>query len=170
MASAPGTIRRLALCTSLCILAGVCSLTAACTAQLDTHGDHIEADRLAQIRPGAQTREDIAQLLGSPSSTSVFDDERWYYISDIVETRSIFDREVKERQVVTIRFNREGVVSEVDDFGLERGREIELVERETPSFGESVNIINQVMGNLGRFNNAGMGRQRRGPPSPGGGY
>jgi outer membrane protein assembly factor BamE (lipoprotein component of BamABCDE complex) len=169
MASAPGTIRRLALCTSICILAGVGALTAACTAQLDTHGDHIEADRLAQIRPGVQTREDVAQLLGSPSSTSVFDSERWYYISDMVETRSIFDREVKERQVVTIRFNREGVVSEVDDFGLERGREVELVERETPSFGESVNFFNQVVGNLGRFNNAGSGQQRRGPPSPYGG-
>jgi outer membrane protein assembly factor BamE (lipoprotein component of BamABCDE complex) len=69
-----------------------------------------------------------------------------------VETRSIFDRQVKERHVVTIRFNGEGIVSEVDDFGLERGREVELVERETPSFGESVNLLSQVMGNLGRFN------------------
>jgi outer membrane protein assembly factor BamE (lipoprotein component of BamABCDE complex) len=152
MASASGNIRRLALCTSICILAGAGSLTAACTAQLDTHGDHIEADRLAQIRPGVQTKDDVAQLLGSPSSTSVFDDERWYYISDIVETRSIFDRQVKERHVVTIRFNGEGIVSEVDDFGLERGREVELVERETPSFGESVNFLSQLMGNLGRFN------------------
>ena len=169
MASAPGTTRRLALCMSIGILSGVCALTAACTAELDTHGDHVEAGRLAQIRPGVQTREDVAQLLGSPSSTSVFDDERWYYISDVVETRSIFDREVKERQVVAIRFNREGVVSEVDDFGLERGREVELVKRETPSFGESVNFFNQVVGNLGRFNNAGSGQQRRGPPSPYGG-
>ena len=166
MASASGTIRRLALCTSICILSGVCALTIACTAELDTHGDHIEAGRLAQIRPGVQTREDVAQLLGSPSSTSVFDDERWYYISDVVETRSIFEREVKERQVVTIRFNGQGVVSEVDDFGLERGREVDLVARETPSFGESVDFLSQVVGNLGRFNNAASGQQRRGPPSP----
>jgi outer membrane protein assembly factor BamE (lipoprotein component of BamABCDE complex) len=170
MASASGTIRRLALCTSICILSGVCELTIACTAELDTHGDHVEAGRLAQIRPGVQTREDVAQLLGSPSSTSVFDDERWYYISDVVETRSIFEREVKERQVVTIRFNGQGVVSEVDDFGLERGREVDLVARETPSFGEAVDFLSQVMGNLGRFNNAGSGQQRRGPPSPSGGY
>jgi outer membrane protein assembly factor BamE (lipoprotein component of BamABCDE complex) len=167
MASSPRTIRRLALCASICILTGVDALTAACTAQLDTHGDHVEADRIAQIRPGVQTREDVAQLLGSPSSKSVFDDERWYYISDVVETRSIFDREVKQRQVVAIRFDRAGVVSEVDDFGLERGREVEVVARETPSFGESVGFLSQVMGNLGRFNNAGSGQQqRRGLPSP----
>ena len=154
----------------MAILAGMTLLSAACAGRIDAHGDRLEADRLAQIRPGVQTREDVAQILGSPSSTSVFGEESWYYISDLVETRSIFDREITDRQVVTVRFNGDGVVSQVDAFGLERGKEVEVVERETPSFGESVTILNQLMGNLGRFNNAGMGQQRRGPPSPSGGY
>lgn len=169
MASAP-LLRRLALPTSIKILAGIALLTAGCAGRIDSHGDRLEADRLAQIRPGVQTREDVAQILGSPSSTSVFGEESWYYISDLVETRSIFDREITDRQVVTVRFNGDGVVSQVDAFGLERGKEVEVVERETPSFGESVTILNQLMGNLGRFNNAGMGQQRRGPPSPSRGY
>lgn len=169
MASAP-LLRRLAPPTSIKILAGIALLTAGCAGRIDSHGDRLEADRLAQIRPGVQTREDVEQILGSPSSTSVFGEESWYYISDLVETRSIFDREIKDRQVVTVRFN-DGVVRQVDAFGLERGKEVEVVERETPSFGESVTILNQLMGNLGRFNNAGMGQQRRGPPSPpSGGY
>jgi outer membrane protein assembly factor BamE (lipoprotein component of BamABCDE complex) len=169
MASVP-LLRRLALSTSMTMLAGIGLLTAGCAGQMNTHGDRLETDRLAQIRPGVQTREDIAQILGSPSSTSAFGEESWYYISDLVETRSIFDRETKDREVVTIRFNGSGVVSQIDAFGLERGREVELVERETPSFGESVTLLNQMMGNLGRFNNASMGQQRRGPSSPGGGY
>lgn len=169
MASAP-LLRRLAPPTSIKILAGIALLTAGCAGRIDSHGDRLEADRLAQIRPGVQTREDVEQILGSPSSTSVFGEESWYYISDLVETRSILDREIKDRQVVTVRFN-DGVVRQVDAFGLERGKEVEVVERETPSFGESVTILNQLMGNLGRFNNAGMGQQRRGPPSPpSGGY
>ena len=57
---------------------------------IDTHGDHVEADRLALIHPGTQNRDEVAQILGSPSSTSVFGEEAWYYISDVVETRSIF--------------------------------------------------------------------------------
>ena len=158
MASSPRTIRRLALCASICILTGVDALTAACTAQLDTHGDHVDSDRIAQIRPGVQTREDVGQLLGSPSSKSVFDDERWYYISDVVETRSIFDREVKQRQVVAIRFDREGVVSEVDDFGLERGREVEVVARETPSFGELVGFLSSGHGQPRPFQQRRVGR------------
>ena len=135
-------------------------MTVGCAGQIDTHGDRLEKDRLAQLRPGVQTREDVAQILGSPSSTSVFGEESWYYISDLVETRSIFGREVKDRQVVTIHFNNDGIVSQVDAFGLERGKEVEVVERETPSFGESVTILDQVMGNLGRFNRADTNPRR----------
>lgn len=134
------------------LIAAAGLLLAACSSQLATHGDQIDPDRLAQVRPGVHSRDDVAQLIGSPSSTSMFDGENWYYISDMVETRSIFDREVKERQVVTIRFDPQGIVREVDLFGLERGREVELVERETPSFGESVTFVDQVLGNFGRFN------------------
>jgi outer membrane protein assembly factor BamE (lipoprotein component of BamABCDE complex) len=136
-------------------------LLAGCSAQIDSHGEHLEENRLALVRPGAQNRDDVARLLGSPSSTSPFGDETWYYISDVVETRSIFDREVTERQVVTIRFDPQGIVREVDMFGLEKGREIELVERETPSFGESLTFFDQLVGNLGRFNREQMNQPRR---------
>jgi outer membrane protein assembly factor BamE (lipoprotein component of BamABCDE complex) len=159
MTSAPRLLR-LAMSASVTILTGIGLLTAGCAGQLNTHGDRLEANRLVQVRPGMQTRDDVARILGSPSSTSVFGEEIWYYISDVVETRSIFDRETKDRQVVTIRFDGSGVVREVDTFGLERGKEVELVKRETPSFGESVTFVNQVMGNLGRFNRADTAPRR----------
>ncbi len=127
-------------------------LLAGCIAQINKHGDQVDADRLEMIRPGVQNRDDVAKLLGSPSSTSAFGDEAWYYVSDVVETYSIFDSDVTERQVVTVRFDDRGVVKEVGEFGLDRGHEVELVTRETPSFGEELTIMDQLMGNLGRFN------------------
>lgn len=134
-------------------------LLAGCTAQMDSHGEQVDADRLKAVQPGVQNRDEVARILGSPSSTSAFGDESWYYISDVTETRSIFDSKVTERQVVTVRFDQQGVVKEVDMFGLERGREVELVERETPSFGESSSLLGQFMGNLGRFNADQMQQQ-----------
>jgi outer membrane protein assembly factor BamE (lipoprotein component of BamABCDE complex) len=133
-------------------LAGATSMMTACVAQYDTHGEQVDPKRLAVIHPGVQTKDDVAQLLGSPSSVAVFDDETWYYISDTEERRSVFERDVVERQIVTVQFDTQGVVKSVDLFGKERSQEVELVERETPSFGESVNFLDQVLGNIGRFN------------------
>ena len=155
MASVLQLLRRLST------IAAVSAAIAACAPQLNTHGDHIEADRLALIQPGTQNRDEVAQILGSPSSTSVFGEEAWYYVSDVVETRSIFSRKVTERQVVTIRFDEQGVVKELDMYGLDRGQEVALVERETPSFGESTNFFTDLLGNLGRFNRADTQPQRR---------
>lgn len=151
--------------------------SAGCVAQRDTHGEPVDPEKLLQLRPGVQTKDDVARLLGSPASTSVFDRENWYYISDTEERFSVFEREFVERQVVIITFDQRGVVTGVDAFGRERGREVELVTRETPSFGESVSFLDQVMSNLGRFNSAGGQQQRGGrggggsgiPGSPGGG-
>jgi len=124
----------------------------ACSPQVQTHGDKVEADRVARISPGAQSKDDVIRLLGSPSSTAVFDDETWYYISSVVENNSIFDREVTERQVLVVRFDNGGVVRAVEEFGLERGRKVNIVDRETPSFGESQSFLQQILGNIGRFN------------------
>lgn len=135
-------------------------LLAGCVAQVNSHGEHVDPDRLQAVRPGVQNRDDVARVLGSPASTSAFGDESWYYISDTIKTYSIFDSDVTERQVVTVRFDQQGIVKEVDMFGLERGREVELVDRETPSFGESGSLLDQFMGNIGRFNADQMQRQQ----------
>ncbi len=139
-------------------------LLAGCVAQVDSHGEHVDPDRLQAVRPGVQNRDDVARVLGSPASTSAFGDESWYYISDVIEKYSIFDSKVTERQVVTVRFDQQGIVKEVDMFGLERGREVEMVDRETPSFGESGNLLDQFMGNIGRFNADQMQQPRRQGP------
>lgn len=158
MASVLHLLRQL---SAIAAVSTAVAVVAACTPRYNTHGDHVEADRLALIHPGSQSRDEVAQILGSPSSTSVFGEESWYYISDVVETRSIFSRKVTERQVVTVRFDQQGVVKETDMFGLDRGQEVALVERETPSFGESTNFFTDLLGNLGRFNRNDTQPQRR---------
>jgi outer membrane protein assembly factor BamE (lipoprotein component of BamABCDE complex) len=125
---------------------------AACEGKLATHGDPIDAVELTRIRPGISTRADVIAALGSPSNVPLFDNNAWYYMSDREQTIAFLAPESIERQVVTIRFDDQGVVSSIDQFGLERGREIDVVSRETPSFGQSPTIIQQMMGNLGRFN------------------
>lgn len=127
----------------------------ACASRTQTHGDPIVAERLASIVPRTHTKADVQAALGSPSSTSPFVDNAWYYISARMEGFAFYPNEEVERQVVVIRFDPQNVVSAVELIELEQGRKIAIVDRETPSFGEDPSILQQFLGNIGRFEKSG---------------
>jgi len=139
-----------------CVVAvAFCIGIAACAPRLDTRGYQFDPDTLSQIVPGTHTRDDVAEILGSPSSTALLDSELWYYIGNQTETFAFFEPKVIDREVVTIVFDKDGVVSTIDAFGLERGRNFDFVERETPTTGSKLTLLDQLLGNLGRFNKGG---------------
>ncbi|HLS68977.1 MAG TPA: outer membrane protein assembly factor BamE, partial [Kiloniellales bacterium] len=76
----------------------------------------------------------------------------WYYIGQRTERVAFFKPDVTERQVVEIMFDETDRVSEMKVIGLEEGQEVELVERVTPTEGRDLTILQQFLGNLGRFN------------------
>ncbi len=125
---------------------------AACGVRVDTRGNLPDPERLAEIEPGVHTRQQVFEIIGSPSSIANFNDETWYYISERTETFAFFAPEVKERQVLVLRFDGAGVLADLQTLSLEHGRDIELVDRETPSVGNEITLLEQLVGNLGRFN------------------
>ncbi len=122
-----------------------------CSGRVNTHGDKVDSDRLTEVVPGQHTRDDVAAILGSPSTISAFDGESWYYISNRTETLAFLAPEVTEQQVIVITFNNEGVVTEIDTLGLDQRREIDIVDRETPTTGNDISILDEFIGNIGRF-------------------
>lgn len=130
-------------------------LLAACAARVETHGNLPDPELLQEIKIGENTRDDVSLLLGTPSTKGVFGQETWLYISDRTETVAFFEPEVVERKVVVLQFDDSGVVSTMETVDLSAGQNIELVDRETPTRGNELTILEQVMGNLGRFNKEG---------------
>lgn len=124
---------------------------AACAPTVETRGNLPPPERLAQIRPGQQTRDQVAQILGTPSTLSAFGDPTWYYISYRTETTAFFRPEEVDRTVVAVDFDGGGRVQAVRTLGLEDGREVEFADRETPTAGKELTILQQFLGNLGRF-------------------
>ncbi len=133
-------------------MAAVALAVVACSPRIDSRGNLPDPDKLAEIKPGKHSRNDVAEILGSPSSIAVFDQETWYYISKRTETVAFFEADVAERQVVIVHFDKKGVVTGVETLGLERSHAVEPVERETPTAGAEMTIMQQLLGNMGRFN------------------
>ena len=99
----------------------------------------------------------MTKILGTPSSVSIFDDKSWYYISRRTEQVAFFEPDAEDQQVLIVNFDNQGIVSAVDHKGLEDGREINPVARATPAPGRELTFLEQLIGNLGKFNNTGGG-------------
>jgi outer membrane protein assembly factor BamE (lipoprotein component of BamABCDE complex) len=123
-----------------------------CAPQVTTHGYRLDEAALAQIEPGRTSQDQVLQLLGSPSSLSTFGDPIWYYVTQRTERMSFYQTEVVGQDVVTIAFDERGVVNGIERLGLEQAQEVALVDRETPTAGSELNMFEQCIGNIGRFN------------------
>lgn len=133
------------------LLAVIIGGAAGCTPTIDTRGNLPHAEDLAKITPGKTSRDDVQSLLGTPSSNLNYGGESWQYISSVFETTAFFRPELKDRKVIAIYFDDSGVVRSMTYKGLEDGKEIVLVDRETPTAGKELSILEQLLGNVGRF-------------------
>jgi outer membrane protein assembly factor BamE (lipoprotein component of BamABCDE complex) len=127
----------------------------ACTPQISTHGYRFDEASLAQLEPGRTTQDGVTRLLGSPSSVATFDPRVWYYISQRTEHKSFYQDRVVEQKVITVSFDDRGVLKSIDHHGLDDAHDVALVARETPTSGQELSLLQQFLGNIGRFNPPG---------------
>ena len=123
-----------------------------CVPQVSNHGYRLDEAALAQVEPGRTSRDEVVRLLGSPSALTTFDGSVWYYVSQRTERMSFYQEDVVNQDVVAITFDDLGTVTRVDRHGLDEAHEVSFVGRETPTAGTELNVFEQFIGNIGRFN------------------
>jgi outer membrane protein assembly factor BamE (lipoprotein component of BamABCDE complex) len=128
-----------------------------CSPDIEQRGYLPAHDQIAQIHPGKTTKDQVVQILGSPSSIGVFDPNAWYYISKRTSQTSFFLPKTTDQQVFIVDFNKDGVVAAVDHKGLKDAENITPAPGATPAPGRELTFLEQVIGNLGRFSNSAGG-------------
>lgn len=111
-----------------------------------------EGDIKDKITIGTSTKDEVLNKLGSPSSQSTFGNETWYYITSRQESVGFLKPEVVSDQVTRVQFDSGGVVSSIESFNQDDGRDFSLAKRTTPTEGHTLGFFEQVLGNIGRFN------------------
>ncbi|NNU80227.1 outer membrane protein assembly factor BamE [Halovulum dunhuangense] len=133
------------------ILCGFTLVLAACSPIVTVHG-YVPSDAdLAEITPGTDTIETVAQSVGRPSSTSLLGNREWYYVQTTIEQFTYNPPEVTDRKVVVVSFTDSGVVEEVQTYGLEDGRVVNLSPRVTPTGEERAGALARIFGSLLNF-------------------
>ena len=142
-------------------ICAVALFVSGCAADVNTRGNLVSDTKITQVKPNVTTQYDITRLFGPPTLTSPFaEDRRWYYAGQTTERLGIFKHEVIETKVVQVDFDENGVVTQVAELNPDATQDVDFVERTTSTAGKEYTILQQLIGNVGRFNGAGAMAER----------
>ena len=125
--------------------------TAACAPITSYSGfQAIESDP-KDVKVGTDTKSTVRGKLGSPSTTSTFDPNIWFYMNQVKQRVAFRKPTVIARNVTAITFSKENEqVESVNNYTLKDGKVIAFNGRETPTRGRELTILEQLLGNVGR--------------------
>jgi outer membrane protein assembly factor BamE (lipoprotein component of BamABCDE complex) len=136
---------------------------AACSPKIDNEGYISETPLKEQVTVGKTTRDQVKDTFGSPSSQSTFGDETWYYITDRKEGYAFLKPDIVQQNVTSITFDNAGIVTKIENYTKKDAEDITLVKRTTPTEGHTLGFFEQLLGNVGRFNQPGTGTDSAAP-------
>jgi outer membrane protein assembly factor BamE (lipoprotein component of BamABCDE complex) len=140
----------------------VIALTAGCASTREFHGYMPDQALPTDIEPDVDTRSTVLARLGSPSTTSVFNDDLWVYMSSTRENLAFYYPRVVHREIVAIQFDDQDVVSDVLTYDMTAGKTIDYSSRITPTRGRELGILEQLFGTIGAMQQIpGMQQERQ---------
>ncbi|MGI9399619.1 MAG: outer membrane protein assembly factor BamE [Rhizobiaceae bacterium] len=125
---------------------GALILSAGCqTQELITHGAVINQNQIDLI-PVGSSKDQVLLALGTPSTTGAFDNEIFYYISQMKERKYTYQKpKLVDQRVLAVYFDEESTVSQVANYGIQDGRVFDFVSRTTPTGGRDLTFLGQLL-------------------------
>ncbi|PVA12037.1 outer membrane protein assembly factor BamE [Pelagivirga sediminicola] len=138
------------------MVVGLALMTAVsgCTALYQNHGYVPPEEDLQQLVPGVDTRATVDDVIGAPSAAGLLSGGDYYYVRSRVKTYGMLRPEVVDRQVLAISFDGQGVIANIERFGLRDGHPVALSRRVTDSSVSGKGFLQQILGNFGNLNPA----------------
>jgi len=138
----------------------------ACYANVEVRGYVPDEELIEKVVVGVPKSE-VEVIMGSPSTAATFSQpEIWYYISRRVERVAFLEERLIDQRVVEVEFDRGGRVASIKRYFAADRRDIVPNERITPTHGKEIGALEQLFGNVGRFNKASDSAGGRRLPDP----
>lgn len=126
---------------------------AACSPPVELRGNLPDPDSVAQVIPGKTTKAEVTHLLGSPSNISTFDTGVWYYISRRSVRDALSEPQLTGQTIYVVQFDDSGVVKSFQQQD-NNDTDVAMIPRTTPASGKELSLIEQLLGNFGKFSNS----------------
>jgi outer membrane protein assembly factor BamE (lipoprotein component of BamABCDE complex) len=127
------------------------AMVGACTPITTYSGFQAVDANPTDVKVGEDTKSTVMAKLGSPSATSTFDPNTWFYVSETSDRIAFYKPRTTKRDVTQVVFNKDDEkVTAVNAYTLKDGKVIAYNDRETPTRGRELSILEQLLGNAGR--------------------
>ena len=126
---------------------------AACSPPVELRGNLPDPDSVAQVIPGKTTKAEVTHLLGSPSNISTFDTSTWYYIARRSVRDALSEPQLTGQTIYVVQFDDSGVVKSFQQQD-NNDTDVAMIPRTTPASGKELSLIEQLLGNFGKFSNS----------------
>jgi len=133
-------------------LLSVSLLTAACSSDtfICRTGNMPSEDKIAMVFKG-QSKNDVLEVLGSPSTVVPLDKDTWIYMSSEIRQIAFMAPEEIDRDVLVVKFDPEGKVSAIDKLDKEHGEQLAVAEEQTPNQEQEQGFFRKYFGGVGQY-------------------
>lgn len=145
---------KIAVTLSLALFISACSSSKTDEWFVSRNGNMPTDDKIEQISKG-DSQSKVLDVLGAPSSVISLDRNTWIYMSSEVKRVAFFAPTEVSRDVLTIRFDDAGKVSEVSRLDKSCGNEVAVNQDKTEAYGEKVGFFRKYFGGVGQYNPLG---------------
>jgi outer membrane protein assembly factor BamE (lipoprotein component of BamABCDE complex) len=136
----------------VCLMPLALGLLVNCSLQIENHGKRVDTQALANIIPGITKKEQVRASLGPPSTKNDFGTQSWIYMGSDKKKTVFFGNQLISRLIVKITFDSKNVVTNISRVSEKDTRNIDHTIKETSTAGQEIGILQQLLGNIGRFN------------------
>jgi len=125
-------------------------LLSACAPVARYQGYTVLESNPGSAKVGEDTMTTVRTRYGSPTTVSTFEPNIWYYMSQTTDQIGAYRPRLRAREIVSITFDKtDQKVAAVKKYTAQDGRVIAYSDRETPTSGRELGIIQQMLGTLG---------------------
>ena len=139
-----------------------CASLAAASCSSDifvNHAGNMPADdKVAMVFKG-QSKQDVLELLGSPSNIVSLDRDTWIYMSSEIKQVAFMAPKEIERDVLVIKFSEQGNVETIEKLDKQHGENVEINQEQTPDQEQEQGFFRKYFGGVGQYLPFGKGSQ-----------
>ena len=143
------------------------NLTSCSNDEIENRGYVTRFSDFSKIQAGSTTKQQVLEILGSPTTSSVFGEETWFYLGKEETKETFFMPKTKSYDGYEIKFNKQGVVSSINKKDKTALKQFDTEKDFTKTSGNEITVWQQLFGNLGKFNPASRHNRGASPTSTG---